>query len=59
MPAIQLMKKALYAVSLVFTQRFSVGHFWSPHRITTASIFCKLHITTNNSISYKYSVSIC
>ena len=47
-----------HAISFIFTQRFSVGHFWSPYRITTTSIFYKLHITTNNSISYKHSVSI-
>ncbi len=42
-----------HAVSLVFTQRFSVGHFWSPHQTTTESIFYKLSITINNSIGYK------
>ena len=47
-----------HAVSLVFTQRFSIGHFWSPHRITTASIFCKFFINANKSISCKYWVSI-
>lgn len=47
-----------HAESLIITQGFSVGHFWSPHHTITASIFCKLHITTNNSISYRYSASI-
>ena len=47
-----------YAVSLVFTQRFSVGHFWSPYRITTESIFCKFFINANKSIRCKYWISI-
>ena len=33
-----------HAVPLVFTQRFSVGHFWSPYQTITEGIFCKLFI---------------
>ena len=39
---------------LIFTQRFSVGHFWSPHQTITEGIFCKLFISAEKSISYKY-----
>ena len=46
------------AVSLVFTQRFSVGHFCSPYHTITESIFCKFFINANKSISYKHWVSI-
>ena len=47
-----------YAVSLSFTQRFSVGHFWSPFHATTEGIFCKLFINAENSTTYICSVSI-
>ena len=43
---------------LIFTQRFSVGHFWSPHHTITEGIFCKLLINAEISISYKYWLSI-
>ena len=46
------------AVSPIFTQRFSVGHFWSPFHATTEGVFCKLFINAEVSTSYKYSVSI-
>ena len=50
--------KEYHAVSLIFTQRFSVGHFWSPYHTTNEGIFCKLFINTENPISYKHSASI-
>ena len=47
-----------YAVFISYTQRFSVGHFWSPFHATIEGVFCKLFINAEDSTSYKYSVSI-
>ena len=47
-----------HALSLIFTQRFSVGHFWSPYHTTNEGIFGKLFINAKNPISYKYSAPI-
>ena len=47
-----------FTLSLICAQRFSVGHFWSPHHTITEGIFCKLFINTTTSISYKHWVSI-
>ena len=47
-----------HALSLIFTQRFSVGHFWSPYHTTNEGIFGKLFINAENPISYKYSAPI-
>ena len=52
------MKKDRHAISSIFTQGFSVGHFWSPFHTKTASIFRELPITTNSSISYEYSYQL-
>ena len=46
------------AISLIITQRFSVGHFWSPFHATNEVIFYNLFINTEKSTIYKYSVSI-
>ena len=47
-----------HAEYLIFTQRFSIGLFWSPYHTIIESIFRKLPINTEYSISYKCSVSI-
>ena len=47
-----------HALSLIFTQRFSVGHFWSPYHTTNEVIFGKLFINAENPISYKHSAPI-
>ena len=47
-----------HALSLISTQRFSVGHFWSPYHTTNEGIFGKLFINAENPISYKHSAPI-
>ena len=42
---------------LIFTKRFSVGHFWSPYHTKIEGVFCIFFITTDTPISCKYSVS--
>ena len=43
---------------LIFTKRFSVGHFWSPFHTKNKGVFRKCFVTFQATISCKHSVSI-
>lgn len=47
-----------HAELLIFTQIYSIGHFWSPFHTIIEGIFCIFFITADTPISYKHSVSI-
>ena len=51
------MKNDYHVESLIFTKRYSIGHFWSPYNTINEGIFSTLFITADTPISCRYSVS--
>jgi hypothetical protein len=47
-----------HAERLISTQRFSVGHFWSPYHTKNKGVFRKCFVTFQATISCKHPVSI-